>query len=46
MHANNNLVRIETDTNAEGQTSGIEFGIPEYSSDTRSKITSTTYQNG
>ena len=46
IHANNNLVRIETDTNAEGQTSGIEFGIPEYLSDTRSKITSTTYQNG
>jgi hypothetical protein len=43
IHANNNLVRIETDVNAIGQISGIEFGIPEYSSNTRSKITSTTY---
>jgi hypothetical protein len=43
VHPSNNLVRIETDTNAVSQVSGIEFGIPSYSSATRSKITSTTY---
>ena len=45
IHTNNNLVRIEADQNLPSQVSGIEFGIPEYSSDTRSKITSTTYSN-
>jgi hypothetical protein len=43
VHPSNNLVRIETDTSAASQISGIEFGIPSYSSATRSKITSTTY---
>jgi hypothetical protein len=43
VHPSNGLVRIETDTNAISQVSGIEFGIPSYSSATRSKITSTTY---
>ena len=43
VHPSNNLVRIETDTSAASQVSGIEFGIPSYSSATRSKITSTTY---
>jgi hypothetical protein len=43
VHTNNNLIRIETDTNAVSQTSGIEFGIPEFATATRSKITSTTY---
>ena len=38
----NSLVRIETDTNAVSQISGIEFGIPAFASSTRSKITSTT----
>jgi hypothetical protein len=42
VHTNNNLIRIETDTNNIGQTSGIEFGIPAFASATRSKITSTT----
>jgi hypothetical protein len=45
IHSNNNLVRIEADQNLPSQISGIEFGIPEYSSDTRSKITSTSYSN-
>jgi hypothetical protein len=43
VHPSNNLVRIETDTSTASQISGIEFGIPSYSSATRSKITSTTY---
>jgi hypothetical protein len=43
VHPSNGLVRIETDTSAASQVSGIEFGIPSYSSATRSKITSTTY---
>jgi hypothetical protein len=43
VHPSNSLVRIETDTSAASQVSGIEFGIPSYSSATRSKITSTTY---
>jgi hypothetical protein len=43
VHPSNNLVRIETNSNAISQVSGIEFGIPSYSSATRSKITSTTY---
>jgi hypothetical protein len=41
-HPSNSLVRIETDTNAVSQISGIEFGIPAFASSTRSKITSTT----
>ena len=43
IHTNNNLIRIETDTNNISQTSGIEFGIPAFNSATRSKITSTTF---
>jgi phage FluMu protein gp41 len=42
VHTNNNLIRIETDTNAISQTSGIEFGVPAFATATRSKITSTT----
>ena len=41
-HASNSLVRIETNTDAVSQISGIEFGIPAFTSSTRSKITSTT----
>jgi hypothetical protein len=33
VSSNNNLVRIEADTNASSQVSGIEFGIPSYSSE-------------
>ena len=43
VHPTNSLVRIETDTTSASQVSGIEFGVPAFSSDTRSKITSTTY---
>ena len=43
VHTNNNLVRIEADTNAISQVSGIEFGIPGFASTTRSKVTSTTF---
>jgi uncharacterized coiled-coil protein SlyX len=35
--------RFETDTNAEGQYSGIEFGIPAFTSLQRAKIVSATY---
>jgi hypothetical protein len=42
-HPSNELVRIETAADGTNQVSGIEFGIPSYSSSTRSKITSTTY---
>ena len=42
---NNTYLRVETDTDANLQTSGIEFGIPSYSSAIRSKITSTTHSN-
>jgi len=41
--SNNTYLRVETDTNAISQTSGIEFGIPTFSSNIRSKITSTTH---
>ena len=41
--SNNTYLRVETDTNAVSQTSGIEFGIPTFNSIIRSKITSTTY---
>jgi len=38
-----NFSRFQTDTNAEGQTSGIEFGIPAFTSGECAKITSTTF---
>ena len=44
MHPNGELIRIETNTNNIDQVSGIEFGIPAFNSETRSKITSKTYQ--
>ena len=44
VHANGELIRIETNTNNTNQVSGIEFGIPAFNSATRSKITSKTYQ--
>ncbi len=44
-HANNSLIRIENNNDNINQTSGIEFGIPSYSSATRSKITSTSLIN-
>jgi hypothetical protein len=39
----NNFIRIESNQNLAGEVSGIEFGVPAFSSATRSKITSTTY---
>ena len=41
--SNSTYLRVETDTNAISQTSGIEFGIPAFNSLKRSKITSTTH---
>jgi hypothetical protein len=41
--SNNTYLRVETDTNDISQTSGIEFGIPAFTSLVRTKITSTTY---
>ena len=43
VSATNNLVRIEANENLPSQVSGIEFGVPAFTSDTRCKITSTTY---
>jgi len=40
---NPTTLRIETDTNAVGQVSGIEFGIPAFTSAGSAKITSTTF---
>jgi hypothetical protein len=40
-----NFSRFQTDTNAEGQTSGIEFGIPAFISGECAKITSTSFAN-
>jgi hypothetical protein len=41
--SSNNFIRIESNQNLAGEVSGIEFGIPAFSSATRSKITSTTF---
>jgi hypothetical protein len=41
--SNNTYLRVETDTSAVSQTSGIEFGIPAFNTIIRSKITSTTH---
>ena len=40
-----NYTRFETNTNAEGEYSGIEFGIPAFTSGQRAKIVSATYSN-
>jgi hypothetical protein len=46
MHPSGELIRIETNAEGANQVSGIEFGIPSYNSASRSKITSTTYDDG
>jgi hypothetical protein len=43
MHPSGELIRIETNAEGANQVSGIEFGIPSYNTETRSKITSKTY---
>ena len=46
MHPSGELIRIETNAEGANQVSGIEFGIPSYNTASRSKITSTTYDDG
>ena len=42
---NPTYLRIETDTSAVAQVSGIEFGVPAYTNAGTAKITSTTYES-